>query len=109
VLGALAAWTGLVLISLLQTAGVLQLSALHTSLADLQAPSAGLLGVAILLGMSERFLLKLEKQAEAVLDGSSHEPSDQPAPAADTSAPLQRQRLQRPQPAAAASTVTDAA
>jgi hypothetical protein len=109
VLGALAAWTGLVLISLLQTAGVLQLSALHTSLADLQAPPAGLLGVAILLGMSERFLLRLEKQAEAVLDGGGHEPSGQPAPAADTSAPLQRSRLQRPQPAAAASTVTDAA
>ncbi len=68
VLGALAAWAGLVLISLLQTAGVLQLTALHTSLKDLQAPSAALLGVAILLGVSERFLLRLEKQAEAVID-----------------------------------------
>jgi len=68
VLGALAAWAGLVLISLLQKAGVLQLTALKTSLADLRAPTAAVLGIAILLGISERFLLRLEKQAEAVID-----------------------------------------
>ena len=33
----------------------------HTSLADLRAPSAALLGIAILLGVSEPFLLRLEK------------------------------------------------
>jgi hypothetical protein len=87
VLGALAAWAGLVLISLLQTAGVLQLTALQTSLDDLRAPSAAVLGIAILLGASERFLLRLEKQAEAVIDPDHVEPVHQAAPprgAADT-------------------------
>src|SRR5205823_14793191 len=45
VLGALAAWAGLVLISLLQGAGVLQLTALHTSPEHLQAPSPAPLGI----------------------------------------------------------------
>jgi hypothetical protein len=49
ILGALAAWGGLMLISLLQTAGVIELSALQTSLDSLQAPSAAVLGIAILL------------------------------------------------------------
>ena len=95
ILGALAAWAGLVLISLLQAAGVLQLSALQTSLADLKAPSAALLGTAILLGTSERFLLRLEKQAEAVIDPDRAGPSDQTAPA-NTSAATQRMRLLHP-------------
>jgi hypothetical protein len=102
ILGALAAWAGLVLISLLQTAGVLQLTALQTSLDNLQAPSAALLGTAILLGMSERFLLRLEKQAEAVIDPNRAGPSDQTAPA-NTSAAAQRVRLLR-QPASPATT-----
>jgi hypothetical protein len=95
ILGALAAWAGLVLISLLQTAGVLQLTALQTSLADLKAPSAAVLGTAILLGVSERFLLRLEKQAEAVIDPNRAGPSDQTAPA-NTSAAAQRMRLLHP-------------
>jgi hypothetical protein len=99
ILGALAAWAGLVLISLLQTAGVLQLTALQTSLADLKAPSAAVLGTAILLGVSERFLLRLEKQAEAVIDPDRAGPSDQTAPA-NTSAAAQRLRLLHPQVAA---------
>jgi hypothetical protein len=110
ILGALAAWAGLVLISLLQTAGVLQLTALQTSLADLKAPSAAVLGTAILLGVSERFLLRLEKQAEAVIDPDRASPSDQTAPA-NTSAAAQRERLLHP-PAAApvgATTVTTTA
>jgi hypothetical protein len=86
VLGALAAWAGLVLISLLQTAGVLKLAALQTSLADLRAPSAAVLGVAILLGASERFLLRLEKQAEAVIDPDHVGPADQAATARTTTA-----------------------
>ena len=94
VLGALAAWAGLVLISLLQAAGVLQLTALHTSLQDLQAPSAAVLGIAILLGVSERFLLRLEKQAEAVIDPNRAGPSAQTAPA-NTSAATQREHLLR--------------
>ena len=77
VLGALAAWAGLVLISLLQAVGVLQLTALDTSLDSLRHPSAALLGMAILLGVSERFLLRLEKQAEAVIDPDRAGPSDQ--------------------------------
>ena len=103
VLGALAAWAGLVLISMLQTAGVVQLTTLHTSLHDLQAPSAAVLGVAILLGLSERFLLRLEKQAEAVIDPNRAGPAAQTAPA-NTSAAIQRERLLRsaaPAPAAA--------
>jgi hypothetical protein len=89
---------------LLQAAGVLQLTALHTSLADLRAPSAALLGIAILLGVSERFLLRLEKQAEAVIDPNRAGPSDQAAPA-NTSAAIQRELLlgrATAQPAAAA-------
>jgi hypothetical protein len=99
VLGALAAWAGLVLISLLQTAGVLQLTALQTSLADLKSPTAAVLGTAILLGTSERFLLRLEKQAEAVIDPDRAGLSDQAAPA-NTAAATQRLRLLH-QPAAA--------
>jgi hypothetical protein len=95
VLGALAAWAGLVLISLLQTTGVLQLTALQTSLENLRAPSAAVLGAAILLGVSERFLLRLEKQAEAVIDPNRAGVSDQTAPA-NTSAAAQRVRLLRP-------------
>jgi hypothetical protein len=100
VLGALAAWAGLVLISLLQTAGVLQLTALETSLESLRTPSAAVLGTAILLGVSERFLLRLEKQAEAVIDPDRAGPSDQAAPA-NTSAAGQRRRLLQPASAAA--------
>jgi hypothetical protein len=82
VLGALAAWAGLVLISLLQTAGVVKLTALHTTLADLKAPTAAVLGIAILLGASERFLLRLEKQAEAVVDPDQTGPPGAPTPPA---------------------------
>jgi hypothetical protein len=95
ILGALAAWAGLVLISLLQATGVLQLAALQTSLDQLRAPSAAVLGTAILLGMSERFLLRLEKQAEAVIDPNRAGPSEQTAPA-NTSAAAQRVRLLGP-------------
>jgi hypothetical protein len=100
VLGALAAWAGLMLIALLQAAGVLELAALDTSLASLRAPTAALLGIAILLGVSERFLLRLEKQAEAVVDPNSAGPHDQSAPA-NTPAAVQRGRLLGPAPAAA--------
>ena len=60
---------------------MLQLTALQTSLDSLRAPSAAVLGVAILLGASERFLLRLEKQAEAVIDPDHVGPADQAAPA----------------------------
>jgi len=108
VLGALAAWAGLVLISLLQAAGVLQLTALHTSLKDLQAPSAALLGAAILLGMSERFLLRLEKQAEAVIDPDRAGLSAQATPPSTSSA-TQREQPLRPvaSPATAAASTRD--
>jgi hypothetical protein len=101
VLGALAAWAGLVLISLLQKAGVLHLAALQTSLADLRAPTAAVLGVAILLGISERFLLRLEKQAEAVIDPDHVGPADQAATARTTAA-SQRMPALRPVIAAGA-------
>ena len=105
VLGALAAWAGLVLISLLQTTGVLQLTALETSLESLRTPSAAVLGTAILLGISERFLLRLEKQAEAVIDPDRAGQSDQSAPA-NTSAAAQRGDLLRPPDSAAVGTTT---
>jgi hypothetical protein len=108
ILGALAAWAGLVLISLLQTAGVLQLTALETSLDGLRAPSAAVLGTAILLGVSERFLLRLEKQAEAVIDPDRAGPADQAAPA-NTSAVGQRVRLLRPPASPTTTTMADGA
>jgi hypothetical protein len=92
ILGALAAWAGLALISLLQATGVLQLASLDTTLDSLRHPSPALLGTAILLGLSERFLLRLEKQAEAVIDPNRAGPSDQAAPA-NTSAAIQRELL----------------
>jgi hypothetical protein len=108
ILGALAAWAGLVLISLLQTTGVLQLTALQTSLDNLRTPSAAVLGTAILLGMSERFLLRLEKQAEAVIDPDRAGPMDQTAPA-NTSAAAQRGRLLRLSASPATTTEANAA
>jgi hypothetical protein len=109
VLGALAAWAGLVLISLLQKAGVLQLAALHTSLADLRAPTAAVLGIAILLGISERFLLRLEKQAEAVIDPDHVGAADQAATVRTTAA-SQRVPVLRPatSPGAVAASATAA-
>ncbi len=95
------------LISLLQATGVLQLTAIGTSLEALRDPTSAVLGTAILLGMSERFLLRLEKQAEAVIDPNAKGPSDQYAPA-NTPAAVQRVGLLRPQ-AAVATTVDDAA
>jgi hypothetical protein len=92
ILGALAAWAGLALISLLQAAGVLQLAALDTTPDSLRHPTPALLGTAILLGLSERFLLRLEKQAEAVIDPNRAGPADQAAPA-NTSAAIQRELL----------------
>jgi hypothetical protein len=100
VLGALAAWAGLVLISLLQTAGVVKLTALHTTLADLRAPTAAVLGIAILLGASERFLLRLEKQAEAVVDPDQTGPPGAPAPPATSAARRARARGWHTPPAA---------
>jgi hypothetical protein len=108
ILGALAAWAGLVLISLLQTTGVLQLADLQTSLDDLRAPSSAVLGTAILLGVSERFLLRLEKQAEAVIDPNRAGPSEQAAPA-NTSAAAQRVRLLRSPASPATTAAADAA
>ena len=106
VLGALAAWAGLVLISLLQKAGVLQLAALKTSLADLRAPTAAVLGIAILLGVSERFLLRLEKQAEAVIDPDQVGPADQAATARTTAASQRMPALPTIPPVAAAAGAT---
>jgi hypothetical protein len=77
---------------LLQAAGVLQLAALDTTPDSLRHPTPALLGTAILLGLSERFLLRLEKQAEAVIDPNRAGPADQAAPA-NTSAAIQRELL----------------
>jgi hypothetical protein len=106
VLGALAAWAGLVLISLMQTAGVLKLTGLHTTLHDLKTPTAALLGIAILLGLSERFLVRLEKQAQAVIDPDQTGPLD--APATPTmSATKRAHTLSLPTPPDAPATTAD--
>jgi len=106
ILGALAAWAGLALISLLQTAGVLQLTELHTTLHDLKEPTAAVLGIAILLGLSERFLMRLEKQAEAVVDPDQTGPPGAPAPPA-TSAGKNAHPRGWPTPPAAPATTAD--
>jgi hypothetical protein len=63
-----------------------------------------LLGIAILLGMSERFLLRLEKPAEAAVDPDRMGPD--PAAPSSTSAAAQRKRP--PGPKAPPATTTPA-
>jgi hypothetical protein len=72
ILGALAAWAGLNFLSLLQTLDILVLPSLGTSIADLRSPSPALIGAAILLGVAERFLLRLDRQAETIIDPGSY-------------------------------------
>lgn len=83
VLGALAAWGGLMLIALLKAVGVLQLGELPTEAADLRSPTAAVLGLAIVLGLSERFLSQLEKQAQTMIssNGQRQSPQVPPVPA----------------------------
>jgi len=69
-LGALAAWGGLHLLAMLQSIGVIDLGALITDGETFkQVPPAGILGLAVLLGFSERFFNQIGAQAEQVITG----------------------------------------
>lgn len=79
-LGALVAWGGLQLLALLQSLGIVNLSAVFqpdvSFRLDVAAP---VLGIAVLLGFSERFFNQLGSQAESVL---SPEAAESASPAA---------------------------
>lgn len=68
-LGALAAWGGLHLLTVLQSLGIIDLKSLIPTPEAVNAlrPAAPVLGVAVLLGLSERILNQFGQQAEKVL------------------------------------------
>ncbi len=62
--GALAAWAGLVIVAMLQMLNILPfLNSIGTI--DLQSPTLVVLGLAVIFGISERLLDSLTKQVEA--------------------------------------------
>jgi hypothetical protein len=81
VLGALAAWGGLMLIALLKATGVLSLDGIDVSAAGLHRPAAATLGLAVLLGLSERILNQLEQQASTIVSPEDDAGRQPPAPA----------------------------
>src|SRR4030095_10295105 len=74
-LGALAAWAGLPLLALLQTLQVIDLRALNLSAGFAGLPATQLLGIAVLLGLSERFLNRIGAQAKEFVGAPASEPS----------------------------------
>ncbi len=72
-LGALAAWAGLTLLALLQALQVVDLRALNLSAGFAGLPTTQLLGIAVLLGLSERFLNRIGAQAEEVVGAPASE------------------------------------
>lgn len=68
-LGALAAWGGLHLLTVLQSLGVVDLRSLIPTpeAVDALRPAAPLVGVAVLLGLSERILNRFGEQADRIL------------------------------------------
>ena len=68
-LGALAAWGGLHILTVLQALGVVDLKSLipRPEVVDALRPTAPLVGVAVLLGLSERILNRFGEQAEKIL------------------------------------------
>ena len=82
-LGALAAWAGLNLLALLQALGVVDLATLLNGAGDLLVPPPGVIGVAVLLGISERFLNRIGTETEKAMGASDATvPAVAPAPAA---------------------------
>ena len=71
----MAAWAGLTLLALLQTLQVIDLRALNLSVGFAGLPSTQLLGIAVLLGLSERFLNRIGTQAEEVVGAPASDPS----------------------------------
>jgi len=87
-LGALAAWAGLHLLALLQGLGVVSLTNVLTAGEDFRLlPATPLLGVAVLLGFSERFLNRLGEHADKLIhddqSGQSAAAAGSPAAMAD--------------------------
>jgi hypothetical protein len=71
-LGALAAWAGLHLLSLLQALGVVKLEAVLRADGDYRlSQPVSILGLALLLGLSERLFNRLGSQVDKVIAGSS--------------------------------------
>lgn len=68
-LGALAAWGGLHLLTVLQSLGAVDLKSLIPTpeAVDALRPAAPLVGVAVLLGLSERILNRFGEQADRIL------------------------------------------
>lgn len=81
-LGALAAWAGLHAIAALQALGVVDLARLLPVGTNLAAPTMGLVGVAVLLGLSERFLNQIGNEADKKLAGGGGAVPSGPKPAA---------------------------
>jgi hypothetical protein len=71
-LGALAAWAGLHLLTLLQAVGIVDLSSIIGAAETFRdIPAVPVLGLAVLLGFSERFFNQLGDQAEKVIAGDA--------------------------------------
>lgn len=86
-LGALAAWAGLNLLALLQALGVIDLANLLGGADQLLVPPPGVVGVAVLLGISERFLNRIGTETEKAMgasDATSPAPVAAPTPPAPT-------------------------
>ncbi len=75
-LGALVAWGGLHLLALLQSLGIASLQTVIPAASNFQgAVSSAILGVAVLLGFSERLFNQLGSHAESVISGDDVAPS----------------------------------
>lgn len=83
-LGALAAWAGLNLLALLQALGVVDLANVLGEAGQLLVPPPGVIGVAVLLGISERVLNRIGTETEKAMGAS---PATAPAPAPAPAAP----------------------
>jgi hypothetical protein len=82
ILGALAAWSGLALLRLFQILGIVSLSHILPSDNAVTNPTLPVLGLAVLFGLSERFLNTLGDQAQAALNvsGSTSVPNTEVVP-----------------------------
>jgi hypothetical protein len=97
-LGALAAWAGLHLLVLMKSLGIVSLDSVLPPGVDLTlAPSASVLGLAVLFGFSERFFNQLGNQAEKIVTASQDGGS-----AAAAGSPTSTPAVSRPQPYPAA-------
>ena len=83
-LGALAAWAGLNLLALLQALGVVDLRSLLSEPRSLLVPPPGVIGMAVLLGISERVLNRIGTETEKAMGPSdaTAAPATGPVPAA---------------------------